>query len=109
VRLNRNVSRSGRRLAVDIECEFFVDTFDLWVQKTQGLIVFNFMCEFDRIVSSVGSLSRASGRLCSSSLRRIYRRLIESILLGRFTALTVAFPSQPCKYLPGTVISHSPY
>jgi hypothetical protein len=47
------VSRSGRRLAVDIECEFFVDTFDLWVQKTQGLIVFNFMCEFDRIVSSV--------------------------------------------------------
>jgi hypothetical protein len=41
VRLNQNVSRSDRRFAVDVECEFFVDTFDLCVQKTQGLIVFN--------------------------------------------------------------------
>jgi hypothetical protein len=53
VRLNRNVSRSGRRFAVDVECDFFVDTFDLCVEKTQGLTVFNFMCAFDRIVTSV--------------------------------------------------------
>jgi hypothetical protein len=53
VRLNRNVSRIGCRFAVDVECEFFVDTFDLCVQQTQGLIVFNFMCEFDRIVTLV--------------------------------------------------------
>jgi hypothetical protein len=53
VRVTRNVSRSGRRFAVDVECEFFVDTFDLLFQKKQDLIVFNFMCEFDRIVTSV--------------------------------------------------------
>jgi hypothetical protein len=33
VRLNRHVSISGRRFAVDVECEFFVDTFTLCVQK----------------------------------------------------------------------------
>jgi hypothetical protein len=53
VRLNRNVSRSGRRFAIDVECEFFVDTSNLCVQKTQGLIVFNFMYDFDCIVTSV--------------------------------------------------------
>jgi hypothetical protein len=45
-RLNWNVSRNGRRFAVDIECEFFVDKFDLCDQKTKGLIVFNFTVAF---------------------------------------------------------------
>jgi hypothetical protein len=74
VRLNRNVSRSGHRFAVDVESKFFVDTFDLCVQKTQSLIVFNFMCEFDRIVTS------------------LFRRRIKTILSGRSSALTVVFP-----------------
>jgi hypothetical protein len=52
VRLNRNVSRSSRRFMLDVECEFFVETFDL-CPKTHGLIVYNFMFEFDCTVTSV--------------------------------------------------------
>jgi hypothetical protein len=47
---------------LDVECDFFVDTFDL-CPKTHGLIIYNFMFEFDCTVTSVGSLSRAFGRI----------------------------------------------
>jgi hypothetical protein len=82
-----NVSRSGHRFVVDVECQFFVDTFDLCVQKTQSLIVFNFMCQFDLIVTSVHSHEHPVD--CVLPHNAEYTVKVSN------PHFTVAFPSQP--------------